>query len=143
MKKYLVLCTAVVLAACSGSSQKFSESDLHSGAYKSYWAMQPVNDIYRVIQFHRNGNVKIYDYRCELDGSYRLTETENVYLSKISPNVFTLLDGKRKAFAQYRITKLNATSLQATQTFLDKTILPRTLNLSYYNVIGAKPHCGF
>lgn len=143
MKKYLVLCTAVVLAACSGSSQKFSESDLHSTAYKGYWAMQPVNDIYRVIQFHRNGNVKIYDYSCESDGSYRLNETENVYLSKISPNVFALLDGKRKAFAQYRITKLNTTSLQATQTFLDKTILPRTLSLSYYNVIGAKPHCGF
>lgn len=140
MKKFLCICTALFLTAC-GSSHRFSESDLNSTAYKGYWAMHPVNDNYRVIQFQRNGSVKIYDYSCEDSEHYRLNTTETVYLSNIGKNTFTLLDSHKKPFAQFKITQLNASSLQATQTFLDKKIEPRTLNLSYNNIIGAKPLC--
>ncbi|MGQ0285638.1 hypothetical protein ACT2CV_00310 [Pasteurellaceae bacterium 22721_9_1] len=142
MKKSLVFCTALFLAACGGS-HKFSESDLNSKVYKGYWAMQPVDDAYRVIQFQRNGSVKIYDYSCEDSEHYRLNSTETVHLSKIGNNAFTLLDNQKKPFAQFKITQLNGSSLQATQTFLDKKIEPHSVNLTYINMVGAKPLCNF
>lgn len=102
--------------------------------------MTPIDDVHRVIKFHRTGTVKIYDYDCEQE-SYRLNGTETAYLSKEKKNVFTLLDEKKKPFARFEITRVNATTLQAKEQFLDKKIAPNTLYLSYTNYIGAKPIC--
>lgn len=102
--------------------------------------MSPINDIYRVIKFHPTGIVKIYDYDCEQE-NYRLNSTETAYLSKEKQNVFTLLDEKKTPFARFEITRVNSTTLQAKEQFLDKKIDPNTLYLSYTNYIGAKPLC--
>ena len=126
-----------ILTACSSTSS-FKQSDLKPEIYQGYWAMQPVNDQYRVVKFETGGAVKIYDYTCDFqDHSYRLNETETVYLSRIKENTFNLLDSKKKAFAKFEILQLNAQKMQAKQSF-DKE---RPLILNYTRLQGAKPLC--
>ena len=129
------------ITACSTKVQ-FSESDLKSEIYKGYWAMYPVDNIYRVVKFHPNGIVKIYDYTCNNQyESYTLNETLTHYLSKVSANRFSVLDDKKKAFATLEITRVDSNNLWLKQFFTDKKIEPRQLNLHYQNQIGAKPFC--
>ncbi|AGH38511.1 hypothetical protein F542_9700 [Bibersteinia trehalosi USDA-ARS-USMARC-188] len=129
--------SSLILTACSSTSS-FNAKDLKAEIYQGYWAMQPVENQYRVLKFHPNGLVKIYDYSCNFqDGSYSLNETETVYLSPIKENLFTLLDAEKKPFAKYEILQLNAQRFQAKQSFEQA----HPLILTYTNLKGAKPLC--
>lgn len=100
--------------------------------------MHPINEQYRVLKFHPNGMVKIYDYDCNQYGDdYRLNEIETIYLRKIKENYFTLLDEKKKPFAKFEILSLNAKNMRAKQSFDSE----RPLILNYTNIKGAKPLC--
>lgn len=100
--------------------------------------MHPINGQYRVLKFHQNGMVKIYDYGCNpYGGNYRLNEVETVYLRKIKENFFTLLDDKKNPFAKFEILSLNAKTMRARQSFDAE----RPLILNYTNITGAKPLC--
>lgn len=134
---FAVFCTFL----CACSSQQFSQSDLKPELYQGYWAMNPVGDLYRVLKFAPNGNVKIYDYQCEGSQSYHLNETETYSLAKIAPNKFKLLDNKQKAFATFEILRSNRQQFHAKQIFLDKSVEPNSYQLRYQNQIGAKPLC--
>ncbi|MGQ8820686.1 hypothetical protein [Bibersteinia trehalosi] len=128
--------SSLILTACSSTSS-FNAKDLKAEIYQGYWAMQPVENQYRVLKFHPSGLVKIYDYSCHTDGSYSLNETETVHLSPIRENLFTLLDAEKKPFAKYEILQLNAQRFQAKQSFEQA----RSLILTYTNLKGAKPLC--
>ncbi|VTU06597.1 Uncharacterised protein [Actinobacillus indolicus] len=137
-KIFFTAMSAVLLTACSSGT--FSQSDLNSDIYQGYWAMNPVDDIHRVVKFEPTGEVKIYDYTCDNQyQSYKLNSTETYVLTKLSPNRFNVLDENKKAFSIFEITKLTKTTLQAKQQFNDKSIAP--LNLNYFNIQGAKPIC--
>lgn len=100
--------------------------------------MSPINEQYRVVKFHPNGTIKIYDYTCDnLNQSYQLNQTETVYLRKLKTNYFTLLDNRKKPFAKFEILRLTTRHLQAKQYF-DKE---QPLHLNYINIKGAKPLC--
>ncbi|WP_324681915.1 hypothetical protein [Bibersteinia trehalosi] len=128
--------SSLILTACSSTSS-FNAKNLKAEIYQGYWAMQPVENQYRVLKFHPSGLVKIYDYSCHTDGSYSLNETETVHLSPIRENLFTLLDAEKKPFAKYEILQLNAQRFQAKQSFEQA----RSLILTYTNLKGAKPLC--
>ncbi|MGX2951269.1 hypothetical protein ACWIUA_10260 [Ursidibacter sp. B-7004-1] len=139
MKLKAIFLTALITAC---SSDSFSEKDLTSLVYQGYWAMTPVGDIHRVLKFHPNGTVKIYEYSCDAQyQSYKLEETHTHYLRKTKDNIFTVLDDKQKPFAQFTLRNVNSQQLQATQYFLDPKIEPRRYQLSYTHQIGAKPIC--
>lgn len=131
--------SALILTACSSNrTATFNSNSLKSEIYQGYWAMQPVENQYRVLKFQTNGSVKIYDYSCNFhDGSYSLNATETVYLRPIKNNLFTLLDEQKKPFANYEILQLNTQKLQTKQIFEKE----RPLILNYVNLKGAKPLC--
>lgn len=129
--------SGLFLTACSTSTH-FNNNDLAPEIYQGYWAMKPINDLYRVVKFQPNGVVKIYDYHCNgQDGSYRLNETETMYLRKLRGKQFTLLDSNKKPLARFDILSLTPRSLQARQTFEQEA----PLFLQYLNQKGAKPLC--
>lgn len=129
-----------LLIGCSSSEKTTSKNTLglKPELYQGYWAMHPVNEQYRVLKFHQNGMVKIYDYDCNQYGdSYRLNEVETVYLRKSAGKTFSLLDNQKKPFAQFEILTLNAKTMRAKQSFdSDKPLF-----LNYTNIKGAKPLC--
>ncbi|OOH89223.1 hypothetical protein BMT54_07025 [Pasteurellaceae bacterium 15-036681] len=131
---------STLLAACGSNSNNFTQTDLKAELYNGYWAMEPVDDIHRVIKFQPNGAVTIYDYTCNSRNGYdyTLNETETVYLSKIKDNQFTIADNKKKSFARLDIVNANRQVLQARQRFIDTGT---TLNLYYRNMVGARPIC--
>lgn len=128
-----------LLTACS--NKRFSQTDLKPELYQGYWAMKPIGDLYRVLKFASNGSVKVYDYQCDSQKSYRLNDTETYYLSKTAPNQFKLLDNKYKAFATFDIVWLNSQQFHAKQRFLDKSVEPNSYQLRYQHQIDAKPLC--
>lgn len=137
MKKITLFFATAALFGCGGS---FSANDLNATLYQGYWAMSPVGDLHRVLKFHPDGVVKIYEYQCE-GAHYRLTDTHTHYLRTAGRNQFTVLDDKRHAFAKFEIQHLAKAKLSASQTFLDKSIQPNRYPLTYHHQIGAKPLC--
>ncbi|MBF0784384.1 hypothetical protein E4T80_02695 [Muribacter muris] len=128
-----------LLTACG--SPQFRQVDLNPEFYQGYWAMNPIGELYRVLKFHPNGSVKVYDYQCEGSASYRLNETETYHLRKIKPNIFNLLDNQHNAFATFEIVRVNPQQLHAKQQFLDKSVEPNSYQLRYRHQVGAKPMC--
>lgn len=99
--------------------------------------MQPVNEQHLVVKFQPSGQVTIYDYICNGNESYSLNQTETVYLSKIAPQRFSVLDSKKQPYSQLEITQLNTAHMQAKQYFEKQ--MPLMLN--YIHLPGAKPLC--
>ncbi|QGM80862.1 hypothetical protein [Otariodibacter oris] len=137
MKPILLILIPLVIASCSQSS------NLSSNLYDGYWAMSPVDNLYRSVKFNKNGTVDIYDYNCnESDKSYTLNAIENYSLTKINNTNFYLSEDNQSPFAKFSISSLTSNTLRAKQIFINDEIIP-SINLKYTRSATAKPICVF
>ncbi|MCK3656939.1 hypothetical protein A4G19_14850 [Pasteurellaceae bacterium Macca] len=138
VKIFSITFFTAILTACSSTPK----GNLPSQLYQGYWAMYPFNGQHRVLKFQPNGVVKIYDYTCNYkDGSYRLYDTDTVYLRKLGNKRFKLFDRYKKPFSQFEIMRLNSQFLDAKQVFNEPKQEKGSLNLRYFATKIMRPIC--
>lgn len=138
MKSIFFSCFAfcsLLLTACSHSTPSTSLNPL---LYQGYWAMKPIDERYRVMQFHANGQITAYDYTCDQrQKRYQESGRETLYLRQGKNRRFILLDHAKQPFAQFEILNVSPKAFQAKQYFAQES----PLLLHYQHQARPQPLC--